>query len=177
MGIGRELWRLIQALSDEDRNWLFAQLSDWPPFQGYLKSRQPGAGNVGHSTVIFDGGSRGNPGPGYGSYSLQFLDEPPQVSRLEFGEMTNNEAEYETLIRALEDLLGRLTAIGTDPRQHQVTVQGDSRLVINQVTGAWKARDPRMLLRRNRAREILGNFGKVSVKKIDREEILEVLGH
>jgi ribonuclease HI len=57
--------------------------------------------------VIFDGGSRGNPGPGYGSYRLRTRDGREDVRRLEFGEaMTNNEAEYRTLIAALDDLIG-----------------------------------------------------------------------
>jgi len=174
----REVWKSIRALSDNDRSWLFAQLADWPPFQLFLASHDKGAGDVWQPTVVFDGGSRGNPGPGYGSYALQFADEPPQVAHLEFEEeMTNNEAEYEALIRALEDLRGRLTAMGADPRQCEVAVHGDSRLVINQVTGVWKARDPRMLQRRNRVRELLRSFGSVSFEERERGEIEEVLGH
>lgn len=173
-----EVWKSIRALSDNDRTWLFAQLANWPPFQRFLASREGGAGSVCRSVVVFDGGSRGNPGPGYGSYALQLGTEPPQVVHLEFGkEMTNNEAEYEALIRALEDLRERLTAIGADPRQCEVTVCGDSRLVINQVTGAWKAREPRMLRRRNRVRELLQSFGSVSFEEKGRGEIEEILGH
>jgi len=174
----RQVWTSIRALSDNDRCWLFAQLADWLPFQRFLASRDKSIGDVGPPTVVFDGGSRGNPGPGYGSYALQFGDEPPQVVHLEFGqEMTNNEAEYEALIRALEDLRGRLTAMGANPQQCEVTVRGDSRLVINQVTGAWKARDPRMLQYRNRVRELLRSLGRVSFEERVREEIEGVLGH
>ena len=178
MADAHEVWQSIRALSDNDRTWLFAQLADWPPFQRFLASRHKGTDHAWRPTVVFDGGSRGNPGPGYGSYALQFGDEPPQVAHLEFEEeMTNNEAEYEALIRALEDLRGRLTAMGAAPRQCEVTVHGDSRLVINQVTGAWKARDPRMLQRRNRVRELLRSFGSVSFEERGREEIEKVLGH
>jgi ribonuclease HI len=172
------LWESIQALTGEDRKWLFAQLAGWLPFQHFLASRQMGVGSLGPPTVVFDGGSRGNPGPAYGTYALQFGDEPPQMSHLEFeNEMTNNEAEYEVLIRSLEDLRGRIAAMGAEPRQYEVVVQGDSRLVINQVTGAWKARDPRMLQRRNRVRELVRSFGRVSFQQRQREEIEKVLGH
>ncbi|MEA3345979.1 MAG: ribonuclease HI family protein [Chloroflexota bacterium] len=174
----REIWKSIRALSDNDRRWLFAQLADWPPFQRLLSSRDGGAGKAWQPKVLFDGGSRVNPGPGYGSYALQFSDELPQVVHLEFGgRMTNNEAEYEALIHALEDLRGRLTALGADPQQCEVTVQGDSRLVINQVTGVWKAREPRMLQRRDRVRKIVRSFGSVSFEEKERGEIEEVLGH
>jgi len=178
MDVRRELWEFIQALPDSDRDWLFAKLTGWSSFKEFLVSRQQGGDIVAELTVIFDGGSHGNPGAGYGSYALQFGTDSPQVVHVEFGEaMTNNEAEYEALIRALEDLIERLTATGDDPSQYGVAVQGDSRLVINQVTGAWKAKDPRMLHRRNLVRERLRRFGQVSLQKHRREEIVEVLGH
>ncbi len=69
-------------------------------------SRQPGrapavAGSSGEARVrvVFDGGSKGNPGAGYGSYALQWPGQAqPEIVRLEFsGRMTNNEAEYDTL--------------------------------------------------------------------------------
>jgi len=94
--------------------------------------------------LIFDGGSRGNPGPGYGSYALikptgsadlPELAEPSALSarsadvvRLDFGaRMTNNEAEYDTLIAALEDLIARITQAGRNPAEFSVEVRGDSR--------------------------------------------------
>jgi ribonuclease HI len=178
MDVRRELWEYIQALPDSDRDWLFAKLSSWSPFREFLASRERSADIVGELTVIFDGGSHGNPGAGYGSYALQFDTDPLQVVHAEFGEaMTNNESEYEALIRALEDLIEKLAAMGADPSQYGITVEGDSRLVINQVTGAWKAKDPRMLHRRNLVRELLRRFGQVSLQKQGREEIVEVLGH
>jgi ribonuclease HI len=179
MADGREVWRYIQSLSEEDRNWLFARLADWPAFQRFLQARRHTHGGwAGHATIVFDGGSRGNPGPGYGSYALRFDEGMPQVRHLAFQvDMTNNEAEYEALIQALQGLRRRLSAMGHDPRQYDVTVLGDSQLVINQVTGVWKARDPRMLQRRDRVRELLPSFGHVVFEKRRREEIEDVLGH
>src|SRR5690242_11228135 len=55
--------------------------------------------------LIFDGGSIGNPGRGYGSYQVSVRGKAEPVQRLEFaGTSTNNEAEYATLIAALEAL-------------------------------------------------------------------------
>ena len=57
-------------------------------------------------TIVFDGGSLGNPGKGYGSYRLR----PPggeweAAVRLDFGGgVTNNEAEYRSLLGALEEV-------------------------------------------------------------------------
>ena len=66
--------------------------------------------------IVFDGGSQGNPGPGYGSYQLaRAADGRKDLVRLDFGrDMTNNEAEYHTLIASLEGLLDRIQGAGQD---------------------------------------------------------------
>lgn len=129
--------------------------------------------------LVFDGGSLGNPGPGYGSYALiKTGDGKKQVVRLDFGrEMTNNEAEYDTLIAGLRDLIGRLTEAGRNPSQFSVEVRGDSSLVVNQVSGVWKARDERMRARRNQVRELLGRFGAHRFVLQPRQESVKMLGH
>ena len=129
--------------------------------------------------LVFDGGSLGNPGPGYGSYALiKTGDGKKQVVRLDFGrEMTNNEAEYDTLIAGLRDLIWRLTEAGRNPSQFSVEVRGDSSLVVNQVSGVWKARDERMRARRNQVRELLGRFGAHRFVLQPRQESVKMLGH
>ncbi len=129
-------------------------------------------------TLVFDGGSRGNPGPGYGSYALLWPERPPEVHRLHLGErMTNNEAEYDTLIAALEALLGRLDREGIDPRRVDLEVRSDSQLVVNQVTGAWRAREPRLQARCQRVRALLEAFGSAEMRHQPRERSVALLGH
>ncbi len=49
--------------------------------------------------LVFDGGSLGNPGKGYGSFHLADRDGYETIERLEFGNnVTNNQAEYRTMI-------------------------------------------------------------------------------
>ena len=129
--------------------------------------------------IIFDGGSRGNPGQGYGSYALTRLqDGASRLERLEFGGgYTNNEAEYDTLIAALQDLTHRIEEAGRQPGAFALEIRGDSALVINQVQGRWKAREARMAERRDRARELLRRFGNVDLKAQPRAESVRVLGH
>jgi ribonuclease HI len=91
--------------------------------------------------------------------------------------MTNNEAEYETLIVALEDLLSKLSHDGQRPGEFSVEIRGDSRLVIDQVTGRWKARDPRMARYRDRVRNLLERFGKVRLVQQPRARSVAILGH
>lgn len=129
--------------------------------------------------VIFDGGSKGNPGQGYGSYALLWPGQPkPEIVRLTFdGRMTNNEAEYDTLIAALQDLIGRAQAAGGAPAQVFVEVWGDSQLVVNQVNGAWKINKAPLQVRCNQARALLQQFGFAAVNYHPREQSVAVLGH
>jgi ribonuclease HI len=129
--------------------------------------------------LIFDGGSRGNPGWGYGSYAIiRVQDGAQRLKRLELGDgYTNNEAEYDTLVAALKHLIQRIEQAGRRPREFAVEVRGDSTLVINQLLGKWKAKDARMRERRGRCLRLLGQFRAVELKTQPREESVRVLGH
>jgi ribonuclease HI len=128
--------------------------------------------------LIFDGGSKGNPGLGYGSYALQWPGQPQQLVQLQFGDgMTNNEAEYDTLIAALAALLKRLRAGGVDPQTARLDVRGDSQLVVNQVAGGWKCNEERLRNRRDRVQALLREFGDWRLTHHARENSVRVLGH
>lgn len=125
--------------------------------------------------VVFDGGSQGNPGHGYGSFAVFEGSRPAGVHRLNFpGSVTNNEAEYQTLIgalRHLQDLLGERAATAT------LEVRGDSALVLQQVLGHWKAKDDRMRALRDETRALLRRFSRYRLVQQPREETVKVLGH
>jgi ribonuclease HI len=125
--------------------------------------------------IVFDGGSQGNPGPGYGSYALFEGVRPGEVTRLSFpGQLTNNEAEYQTLLAALDDLLGRL---GPGAGRATVEVRGDSQLVIEQVSGKWKAKADRMRSLRDDVRARLNQFQRFRLTLQPRDDSVRVLGH
>jgi ribonuclease HI len=128
--------------------------------------------------IIFDGGSKGNPGHGYGSYALFAAAGRSEKASLDFpGRVTNNEAEYDTLIAALDALAVSIRGKGGDPAATTIEVRGDSLLVISQVTGRWKATEPRMQERRDRVRRVAGQFKSVSYAHHPRSESVRVLGH
>ena len=129
-------------------------------------------------SIIFDGGSKGNPGIGYGSYALHWPGQPQQIVQLQFGDgVTNNEAEYDTLVAALESVVKRLAEQRADPATARVEIRGDSQLVINQVLGDWKCNDERMRRRRDRVRNLLREFGSWSLAYHPRANSVRVLGH
>ncbi len=124
--------------------------------------------------IVFDGGSIGNPGQGYGSYQLTIRGKAEQPKRLQFGDgYTNNEAEYDTLIAALEAVLRR----AKDPKRVQLEIRGDSQLVIKQIKGEWKVKEPRMLERVRRVHGLLQQLGSWSATWHGRAHSVEALGH
>lgn len=128
--------------------------------------------------LIFDGGSRGNPGPAYGSYVIQESGKRSgRPARLQFGRATNNEAEYMTLLAGLEALIGSLEAQGEEPRRVSLEIRGDSQLVVQQLRGVWKAKNPRMRALRDQIRELLDRFGEVHIVHHDRSNSVQALGH
>jgi ribonuclease HI len=128
--------------------------------------------------IIFDGGSRGNPGQGYGSYALRWPGQSQQIVQLRFGDrVTNNEAEYDTLIAALETVVQRLEDSGAAAQSAKVEIRGDSLLVVNQVKGLWEAKEGRLQVRRDRVRELLGVFGSWQLDHHDRANSVQTLGH
>jgi len=128
--------------------------------------------------VIFDGGSKGNPGLGYGSYALDWPGFPRQLVRLKFGDrVTNNEAEYDTLIAALEAITKRLQEDEADLRTAKLDIWGDSLLVISQIKGDWQVKKPELRSRRDRALALLSAFGQTQLTHQGREKSVAVLGH
>ncbi len=125
-------------------------------------------------TIVFDGGSLGNPGKGYGSY--QIVDGRGAIvaeERLEYGnQITNNGAEFRTLVAALERVLG---TSGDD--RPSVAVRGDSQLVINGVTGAWKIKHPDLKPLHERAVALLGRLGRTDIRWHRRDRSVDALGH
>ena len=126
-------------------------------------------------TIVFDGGAIGNPGRGYGSYQIVGGAGVVAEKRLEFGDkVTNNQAEYRTLIGALEDLRDQVgpAVVGTT-----VAIRGDSQLVIHQVTGRWKVKHAELRPLHQRAVTLLTGFGRVDVAWHRRDASVRVLGH
>ncbi len=101
-----------------------------------------------------------------------------QIVQLTFGQgVTNNEAEYDTLIAALEAVSSKLRDAHADLSTARLDIRGDSLLVVNQVLGEWKCSDERMRGRRDRVRARLRDFGDWKLTHHDRENSVRVLGH
>jgi len=126
-------------------------------------SRRNDSGNEYH-IVQFDGGARGNPGVAGAGVVLMDSEGKVMCKKSMFlGEdVTNNQAEYEALIMGLN--------LGLQMGLKNLRVEGDSELVINQVTGHYKVRDQHLLSLRQKASEILEQMEDVVIAHIPRNE-------
>ena len=87
-------------------------------------------------TIFTDGASLGNPGPmGIGVVAYRDGLKVEEISEY-IGQGTNNIAEYTALIRALE--------YAKESGEKEVRIKADSQLIIRQMKGEYKTRDPRL---------------------------------
>ena len=111
---------------------------------------------------FFDGASRGNP---WEACAGAFLEDEAGTVLWEcsqyLGIRTNNEAEYEALLRLLEEAARRDLA--------ELEVCGDSRLVVCQVNRQWKINLPHLRELAARAWKLLEGR-KVTLRWIPREQ-------
>ena len=126
--------------------------------------------------IIFDGGSLGNPGKGYGSFSItRNGEEFDRQIEVQFGDnMTNNQAEYLSLIGALKSIVNNPD---TDLNNTDITIRGDSQLVLKQLMGEWKVKHPNMQPLWAEARGILADVKSWRAVWHARSNSVKVLGH
>ncbi len=90
-----------------------------------------------------DGGARGNPGPA--AIGVVICDDDGNVLFEEgktIGNATNNEAEYRALIYLLEKAATDPALLNSGAKS--LRVHCDSKLIVEQVTGKWKIKEPRL---------------------------------
>ena len=86
-----------------------------------------------------DGGARGNPGPAAAGAVIRRGSETIATVATYLGERTNNWAEYEALILALEIAHDTL---GAELATLSVEVRMDSQLIVRQIEGRYKVKEP-----------------------------------
>lgn len=113
--------------------------------------------------VHTDGAARGNPGPA--AIGIVVQDEAGHIvyeASRSLGTKTNNEAEYLALIAALEYLL--------ESRITEADFFLDSELVVKQLKGEYRVKEPRMQSLFARVTMLLNAVPKHSFKHVPRSE-------
>jgi ribonuclease HI len=115
-----------------------------------------------------DGGARGNPGPGAIGVIVREDEKILTQYSARIGKfVTNNIAEYESLIKALE-----LASKFTDD---EVTCVLDSELVVKQLLGEYKVRNLHLLPLFLKVQKLQENFKKIKYVHVSRENKFQIL--
>ncbi len=110
-----------------------------------------------------DGASRGNPGPA--AYAV--VMESSEGSKLAgfsgcLGRATNNVAEYQALLAALEYALSN--------QYLRVHVHTDSELLARQIEGVYKVKSPGLKPLQQRAQQMIARLESFSIQHVPREQ-------
>lgn len=117
------------------------------------------------NVVIYtDGGARGNPGPAAAGFVILKNSEVLFEGRQFLGKQTNNWAEYEAVAIALTEAK-RLGLLG-----EKLEVRMDSKLVVEQVSGNWKIKEPTLKPQHAKVRALLADFPSHRFTYVPREE-------
>ncbi|RKX70221.1 ribonuclease H [candidate division WOR-3 bacterium] len=115
---------------------------------------------TGKAEIYIDGSSRGNPGPGGIGIYIKAGDDEFRISE-PIGSVTNNEAEYQALIRALEEA----KRLNLD----EILIKTDSSLLANQILGNYRIKSRKIVPLYRRVIKLLSNF-RYKILLIPREE-------
>jgi ribonuclease HI len=77
------------------------------------------------------------------------------------GVATNNVAEYRAAIAALDR--------AAELRARRLLLRSDSRLLIEQLRGKWRVKNPTLIRLHTQARKLLATFDEVSFEHVPRE--------
>ena len=129
-----------------------------------FSSEAPRENPPAHYLIVHsDGGARGNPGPA--GYGVVIKDEAGKnVAQLSeyLGHQTNNFAEYQGLIAALE------YAIQHGPKALKLI--SDSELLVRQIKGIYKVKNPTLQDLHGRAKELIAKLEWFSIGHAFREQ-------
>ena len=120
------------------------------------------------SIVHSDGGARGNPGPA----AIGVVIEKENGEMIEeiseaIGDTTNNIAEYTAVLRGLQVLE---VLFGAKVSEMEVYWRLDSELVVKQLAGEYKVKNPGLRPLYEEIRDLRARFPKLTLKHVRREE-------
>jgi ribonuclease HI len=114
-------------------------------------------------SIHTDGASRGNPGEAAFAYVIAGDGRETVEEAGRLGRVTNNQAEYAALVKALE----RALALAPEGR---VVVHSDSELMVKQMRGEYKVKNEDLRDLYEQAQRLVGRFpGGVSFRHVRRE--------
>jgi len=113
--------------------------------------------------IYSDGGARGNPGPAaIGAYIEDENGKKIKTISRYIGETTNNQAEYQALLAGLNYV--------KDLKPEEIKCYLDSELVVKQLNGEYKVKDPDLAEQFIKIWNLQHEFKKIEFIHIPREK-------
>jgi len=112
-------------------------------------------------TAFIDGASKGNPGEAGCGVVIYGLGKEPILLKKYIGHATNNIAEYNALILALEKL--------KELNIKEIIIKSDSLLLVSQLNGKYAVKNPNIRKLFRVYLSLAVNFDKIKVMHIPRE--------
>ena len=122
-------------------------------------------------TIFCDGGALNNQSAEKRNAYLSYKVNDVIYREKDLGKLTNNEAEYRSLISSLNFLLDNRL------QNNEVIINMDSALVVNQVNGNWKIKSPSLIKLNKVSKNLVDKFPKLILQWIDNLKMKQVLGH
>lgn len=118
--------------------------------------------STGAAIIHIDGAARGNPGPAAYAFTIAVPGRELVEEHGRLGATTNNVAEYTALLRALE----KAAELALD----QVHVHSDSELLVKQMSGEYRVKNPDLRDLYDEAQDLLRRFRSVRIDHVRREQ-------
>ena len=114
------------------------------------------------ATMHIDGAARGNPGPAAYAVVLARPGHAIVEEANPIGAATNNVAEYTALIEGLE--------LATELGVKKLAVFSDSELLVKQMNGEYRVKNPELLELYQEAKRLASGFEKLTLTHVRREQ-------
>lgn len=114
--------------------------------------------------IHIDGGARGNPGPAAAGVCITTPDGAEALHEAGYwlGSLTNNEAEYQGLLHALD--------VAQSMGLESIHIRSDSELMVKQIKGEYKVRAENLQPLFATARQRLSGFQKWTIEHVRRDK-------
>lgn len=158
------IWRKIQTAMTAEA--LGLTQAAWRAYCDRMEKRLADApsSSENHRLIIhIDGAARGNPGPAaIGVVVMDASRQPLQEVSRRIGSTTNNVAEYQALIAALE--------VAAELGGEELSIYSDSELLARQMNGEYRVKNAQLVELYRKAQVLLNHFNACTIAHVPRQQ-------
>ena len=111
-------------------------------------------------SIFTDGAARGNPGPAAAAFLFIQNEKVVHQQNYLLGNQTNNQAEYQAIIKALEN--------AKKYAKEDIALFSDSELVIKQISGEYQVKSPHLKNLYREVKTLIRYFSSIKFSHVPR---------